>query len=620
MPLQKLQFRPGLNKDVTPYADEGGWADCDKVRFRMGYPETIGGWEKAANGQFLGSCRGLHPWVSLPGTQYIGVGTNLKYYIFRGGAYYDVTPIRLTTSAGDVTFSATDGSSTITVSDTAHGAVLNDFVTFSGAVSLGGNITAGILNAEHQITSIIDDNSYTISVSATANASDSGNGGAAVIGAYQINTGLDSAATGSGWGADPWGADGWGVPADVSIPSAQLRIWSHDNYGEDLIMNVRDGGIYYWDTSSGVTVRAVALSSLSGSDSAPTVAKKVLISDRDRHVIAFGCDSQFDPGVQDSLLIRFSDQDNVLDWNVASTTNTAGDLRISTGSEIITAVKTKQQIVIITDISVHVMQYIGAPFTFGLNEVSSNTTIAGQNAAISVNDTVYWMGLGTFYAYNGTVQQIQCPILEYVFSDFNFNQSNKAYAGHNVEHSEIWWFYPSANSNNNDRYVIYNYSQNIWYFGNLARTAWIAQGVFDYPIAASVDGYLYYHEIGLNDGSQNPPVPIASYIESNPVDLGDGDSFMFVSRILPDMSFRNSTNDPSATFTLKAKDFPGSSFFGSDAQVVTRSASLPVEQYTGELFVRIRGRSIALRVESDKLGTGWRLGTPRLEIRPDGRR
>jgi len=619
MPFLKLQFRPGLNKDTASYADEGGWNDCDKIRFRMGYPETIGGWEKISNSQFLGSCRAIHPWTSLSGTQYIGIGTNLKYYVLRGTAYFDITPIRSTTSAGDVTFSATDGSSTITVTDTSHGALINDFVTFSGAVSLGGNITADILNAEHQITSVINANSYTISVSATANSSDSGNGGASVIGAYQINTGLDTSIVGTGWGAGAYGAGGWSDPSDVTVAGAQLRIWSHDNYGEDLVMNVHDGGIFYWDQSAGLNTRAVALSSLVGSNKAPTIAKKVFLSDRDRHLIAFGCDDEFSIGTQDPLLIRFSDQESLTQWE-SLPTNTAGSLRISTGSEIITAVKTKQQSVIFTDISVHVMQYIGAPFTFGLNEVSTGTSIMGQNAAVAVNDNVYWMGKESFFIYNGTVQQIACPVLEYVFNDFNHSQSGKVFAGHNSEHSEIWWFYPSANSDNNDKYVIYNYGQNIWYFGNLNRTAWAARGVFGYPIAASIDGYLYYHEFGINDGSVNPPVGIASYIESNPVDLGNGDQFMFVSRIVPDMTFRNSQNSPSATFTLKAKDFHGNAFFGTDSQAATRSASVPVEQYTGELFVRIRGRSMALRVESDQLDTAWRLGAPRLEFRPDGRR
>jgi hypothetical protein len=619
MPFLKLQFRPGLNKDTASYADEGGWNDCDKIRFRMGYPETIGGWEKLSLSQFLGSCRALHPWTALDGTKYIGVGTNLKYYVLRGTEYFDITPIRLTTAAGDVTFSATDGSSVITVTDVAHGALLNDFVTFSGTTSLGGNITNTVLNAEYQITSIINANSYTVDVGVAADASDTGNGGASSVGAYQINVGLDTSIVGTGWGAGAYGAGGWSDPSDVTVAGAQLRIWSHDNYGEDLVMNIHDGDIFYWDESGGLNARAVALSSLAGANTTPTIAKKVFLSDRDRHLIAFGCDDEFSIGTQDPLLIRFSDQESLTEW-ASLPTNTAGSLRISTGSEIITAVKTKQQSVIFTDISVHVMQYIGAPFTFGLTEVSTGTSIMGQNAAVAVNDNVYWMGKEAFYVYNGTVQQIPCPVLEYVFNDFNFSQSGKVFAGHNSEHSEVWWFYPSASSDNNDKYVIYNYTQNLWYFGNLSRSAWIARGVFGYPVAASIDGYLYYHEFGINDGSQNPPVGIASYIESNPVDLGEGDQFMFVSRIVPDMTFRNSQGTPSATLTLRAKDFPGSAFFGTASQSATRSVSLPVEQYTGELFVRIRGRSMAFRIESDQLDTVWRLGAPRIEVRADGRR
>jgi len=619
MPLQKLQFRPGINKDTPAYADKGGWSDGDKVRFRMGYPETIGGWERISKNQFLGSCRSLHAWTALDGTKYVGVGTNLKFYVLRGTEYADITPIRLTTSAGDVTFAATTGSSVITVSDTLNGVILNDFVTFSGAVSLGGNITAAVLNAEYQVTSIIDANTYTIDVGVAANASDTGDGGASVVAAYQINTGLDTSITGTGWGAGTWGSGGWGEPDNTAIASTQLRIWSQDNYGEDLVMNVHDGGIYYWDESAGITARAVELLSLSGANTTPSIAKKVFLSDVDRHLIAFGCDDEFNFGVQDPLLIRFSSQESLTDW-ASLPTNTAGSIRISSGSEIITAVKTKQQSIVFTDVSVHALQYIGAPFTFGLTEVATGTSIMGQNAAVAVNDTVYWMGREAFYLYNGVVQQIPCPILEYVFNDFNFNQSGKTYAGHNSEHSEVWWFYPTASSSNNDRYVIYNYAQNIWYFGNMNRTAWISRGVFGYPIAASADNYLYYHEFGINDGSQNPPVGIAAYIESNPVDLGEGEQFMFVSRIIPDMKFRNSLNSPSATFTLKAKDFPGSAFVGTDSETVTRSASFPVERYTEELFVRIRGRSMSFRIESDQYDTAWRLGAPRVEVRPDGRR
>jgi len=619
MSFLKLQFRPGINREVTPYADEGGWYDCDKVRFRMGYPESIGGWEKISLTQFLGSCRALHAWTALDNTTYIGVGTNLKYYVMRGTDFFDVTPIRSTTAAGDVTFSATSGSAVIEVSDTTHGALLNDFVTFSGAVSLGGTITAAILNAEHQITRIIDGDTYEITVSVAANASDTGNGGASVVGAYQINTGLDTSVLGTGWGAGTWSAGAWGAPASTAIPGAQLRLWSHDNYGEDLIMNVRDGGIYYWDESTGLNSRAVALSDLSGANKAPTIARDVLVSDRDRHVLAFGCDDEFALGVQDPLLIRFCSQENITDWETRSD-NTAGSLRISTGSEIVSAVKTKQQVLVFTDVSLHTVQYIGPPFTFSLAEVSQNVSIASQNAAVAVNDTVYWMGKNQFYIYNGNVQEIPCTVKEYVFDDFNQFQIQKIMAGHNTEHGEIWWFYPSGSSDNVDRYVIFNYLQNIWYYGNLARTAWVGRGVFAYPIAAGTDGYLYYHEFGINDGSQNPAVGINAYIQSNSFDLGDGDQFMSAWRVIPDITFRNSDGSPQATITVKTQDYPGGAFVQEESNIVSRTATVPVERFTTQQYIRLRGRAMAFRLESDQYNTSWRLGAPRIDVRPDGRR
>ena len=619
MSFLKLQFRPGINREVTSYADEGGWFDGDKIRFRMGYPESIGGWEKVSLSQFLGSCRALHPWTALDNTNYIGVGTNLKYYVLRGSDFFDITPIRLTTAAGDVTFAATSGSSTITVTDAAHGALLNDFVTFSGAVSLGGNVTAPILNAEHQITSIIDGNSYTIEVSVTANTSDTGNGGASVVGVYQINTGLDTSVLGTGWGAGLWGAAGWGSPSGTAIPGAQLRLWSHDNYGEDLVINARDGGVFYWDESSGLNARAVPLTALAGANKVPTIARQVLVSDRDRHVLAFGCDDEFSPGVEDPLLIRFSAQEDITDWETR-TDNTAGSLRISTGSEIAAAVKTKQQVLVFTDVSLHTVQFVGAPFTFGLNEVSQGVSIAGQNAAVAVNDSVYWMGKNQFYIYNGNVQEIPCTVKEYVFADFNVYQTNKVVAGHNSEYGEIWWFYPSLNSDNIDRYVIFNYQQNIWYYGNLTRTAWISRGVFGYPVAAGSDGYLYYHEFGINDGSQNPPVGLNCYVQSTAFDMSEGDKLMSAWRIIPDLTFRTSDGSPLVTFTLKTQDFPGSGFFEEEANNVVRTATVPVERFTTQQYVRLRGRSMALRVESNQFNTAWRLGASRVDVRPDGRR
>jgi len=618
MPLQKLQLRPGIVRDVTDYTNEGGWRDGDKIRFRMGSPETIGGWTRYTTTTFLGICRGLHSWTALNGTNFISAGTNLKLYLLDGNAPIDVTPIRATTSAGDVTFAATNGSSTITVSDTDNGVFLNDFVTFSGAATLGGNITADVLNKEYQVASIVNANSYTITATATANSSDTGNGGSSTVGEYQINTGLDSATTGSGWGAGVWGRGTWGSAANVSIPSANLRLWSMDNFGEDLLANVRGGGIYYWDSSGGTSSRAVNITSVSGSNQ-PQAANIVLVSERDRHVIAFGCDPQGDPGNLDPLTIRFSDQESFTDW-AATSTNTAGELRIGTGSEIVAAVQTKQQVVVFTDRSVSAMQFIGAPFTFGLSEVSTNTSIVSQNAAVAVGDAVYWMGDEVFYKYDGNVQIIPCPVEEYIFNDTNNTQSSKITAGVNSKFNEVWWFYPSVNSQTNDNYVVFNYAENIWYYGSLARSAWRDDALSSLPLAASTDGYLYFHEDGLDDGSTNPPSPISSYIESSAIDIGDGDNFMFVSRVIPDLTFRNSTATPQATFTVSARDYPGAAFDQTNSGSAVRSATVPVEQFTEQLFFRLRGRSMSLKVSSATLGTEWRLGTPRADMRTDGRR
>lgn len=642
MPLTKLQFRPGVNRETTSYTNEGGWFDCDKVRFRFGTPEKIGGWEKQSSNSFLGTCRGLIPWAALDGTSYLGVGTHLKYYINEGGAYNDITPLRETTAAGDVTFSATSGSSTITVTDTNHGAVENDFVTFSGAVSLGGNITADVLNQEYQVAAVVNANSYTIEARTanttieditvdgqlsptlvTADGSDTGNGGASTVGAYQINTGLDTVVAGTGWGAGTWGRGTWGSGTTLTATTDVLRIWSHDNFGEDLIYNVRDAGVYYWDksTSSAPFTRGVALSDLSGADAGtPTIAKQVLVSDRDRHVIVFGCDPVTNIGVQDPLLIRFSDQETPTEW-IPTATNTAGDLRIGTGSEIVTAVETRQQILVITDRSVHAMQYLGPPFTFGINLISENTTIIGPMGAIAVDDTVYWMGSEEFYVYNGSVQRLPCTVRDYVFSDFNDDQAEKVSAAINSADGEVWWFYPSANSDTIDRYVVFNYQQQIWYYGTLTRSVMIDRGLNPYPIAAGLDGYLYLHEITNDDGSTYPASAINAYIESSQIDIGDGENFAFIRRIIPDVTFRDSTNgSPSVTFTIKARNFPGGNYLQSDDAAVTKTASVPVEQFTDQVHLRLRGRSFAVRLSSDSTGVAWRIGSPRLDIRQDGRR
>ena len=620
MPFTKLQFRPGINREVTSHTNEGGWQDCDKIRFRSGFPETIGGWERLTDGAFLGVCRNLHTWVTLSNESYVSVGTHLKHYLVRGTSFFDITPIRDTTAAGDVTFSATTGSTTLTVSDTGHGALLNDFVTFSGAVSLGGVVTAPVLNAEHQITRIVDANSYEVELSVAANASDTGNGGASVVGTYQVSVGLESAAFGDGWGADPWAAGGWGSAADTSVAGAQLRLWSADNYGEDLFFCARNGGVFYWDASTGAAVRGVALEDLAGANRAPTIARVVMTSDRDRHALAFGCDDEFSSGTQDPLLIRFSDQEDITDWETRAD-NTAGSLRVSSGSGIITAVKTRQQVLVFTDVSLHAMQYVGAPFTFGLTEISANITIAGPQSAVAVNDSVFWMGEGDFYIYDGRVRKLPCTVREYVFSRLDIAQAQKVTAAHNAEHSEVWWFYQSTDGTENDSYVVYNYEQNIWYYGTLERTAWQQRGIFGFSIAAAPDGYLYYHEIGINDGSTNPSSAIHAYIESSPVDMGEGDKYMFASHIIPDITFRSSTGTPSVTMTIKARDWPGDGFLAKEEDnPVTRTATLPVEKFTRDIDIRLRGRSMSLRVESNERNTAWRLGTPRIDVRSDGRR
>jgi len=640
MPLTKLQFRPGINRETTSYSNEGGWFDMDKTRFRFGFPEKIGGWIKQSINAYLGTARSLHPWVALDGTAYLGVGTHLKYYINEGGAFNDITPIRATTTNG-IVFAATNGSSTITATDDDHGAAIGDFVTISGAVSLGGLITADILNQEYEIVAIPTVNTFTFvartvssiaSITTTsglnptpvvANASDTGNGGSGADAAYQTTIGLDTSLTGNGWSAGTWSRGTWGSSSSQSVAGATLRIWSHDNFGEDLIINARDSGIFYWDKSNGVTARAVELSSLANSNLAPTIAKKVLVSDADRHIIAFGCDPETAIGTQDPLLIRFSSQESLTDWQSLAT-NTAGELRIGSGSEIIAAIETRQQVLVFTDKSLHAMQFIGPPFTFGINAISENITIAGPLAAIAVEDMVFWMGQQEFYVYSGGVQRLPCTVRDYVFNDFNEKQIEKVTAATNNAFSEVWWFYPSAASSENDKYVIYNYQQKVWYYGNLARTVWLDRGIESLPIAAGTDHFLYSHESGFDDGSTTPVSAISAYIESSQFDMGDGDNFTFINRLIPDLTFRDSTSvSPKATFTLKTRNFPGGEYLQSNAKPVTQSSagsSTVVEQFTDQVNVRLRGRSFALRVDSGETGVAWRLGSPRVDVKPDGRR
>ena len=632
MPLSKLQFKPGVNREVTAYTNEGGWFDIDYVRFQKGFPEKIGGWQKRGSDNYLGTARALHPWVTLDRDQFMGVGTNLKYYIDRGGEYNDITPLRVTTAAGDVTFAATNGSSALVITDSGHGAVAGDFVTFTGAATLGGTITAAVLNQEYQISLVENANSYQITartagslindpiVPVLANGSDTGNGGSSVVGAYQINTGLDIVVRASGWGAGTWSRGTWGSASTSPIVSNTLRLWSNDNFGEDLLINVRDGGIYYWDATAGLGARAVDITTLSTLPSIPTVAKQVLVSDRDRHVIAFGCDTEANPGVQDPLTIRFSSQESITDWSTTAT-NTAGELQLGSGSEIVRAIETRQQVLVMTDTTLYAMQYLGPPFTFGVTAISENITIAGPNAVIAVDDNVFWMGLSEFYVYSGAVQRLPCTVRDYVFSDLNEGQLEKINVGLNTEHSEIWWFYPSASSEEVDKYVIYNYLEQVWYYGTFARTAWIDRGIFDFPIAANSDGFLYEHELGFDDGTTSPASAIDAYIQSSPIDIGDGEQFMFIRKMIPDVDFKNSTAAiPETNITIDVKNAPDGTYSSSQTDAFVKTQAAAVDNRTEQLYFRLRGRQMRFKIGSDETEVTWRLGSPRVDIRPDGRR
>jgi len=640
MPLTKLQFRPGVNRETTSYTNEGGWFDCNKVRFRFGTPEKIGGWEKKSSLSYLGTARALHPFIALDGSRFIGVGTHLKYYIEEGGGYTDITPLRLTTAVGDVTFAKVEnGSPLITVTETNHGALEKDFVTFDGAADLGsgGNITAAVLNQEYQIVTVVNSNSYTISartvstissvtvngaiVATAVNAAsqDSGNGGGSSRAKYQINTGLNTTVIGTGWGAGSWSRGAWSSGSSTSVAGATLRIWSHDNFGEDLIINARDAGVFYWDKSAGTNERAEPLSDQSSDATIPTIAKQVMVSDRDKHVIAFGCDAETSIGTQDPLLIRFSSQGDAFTWK-SEVTNTAGDLRIGSGSEIVAAIETRQQILILTDTSVHGMQFIGPPFTFGISQLGDNITIASPLAAVAVDESVFWMGMEEFYVFTGQVQKLPCSVKSFVFNDINNFQREKIVAGVNSSFSEIWWFYPSKSSSDNDRYVVYNYQEQVWYYGTLDRTAWLDRGINNDPIAAGSNGFLYLHEVGYDDGSTAPVTAIDAFVESSQMSLGDGNSYVFMRRVLPDLTFDGSTaTSPSANFIFQTRNFPGGNYLQSSTSAVTRSAIAPVEQFTDQVHLRLRGRSFALKIQSTGTGTSWRLGTPRVDIRPDGR-
>lgn len=618
MALSKIKFAPGVNKEGTEYSADAGWFDADKIRFRQGRVEKIGGWEKYTDQSFLGVCRSLHNWSSLESINYLGVGTNLKFYVAEGAGYNDVTPIRLTSGAGDATFAATNGSSTITVTENAHGAVVNDFVTFSSAASLGGLVTAAVLNQEYQITSVPTTNTFTITAKDTngteviANSSDTGNGGSSTVATYQINTGLNTFVQGTGFGAGTWSSGAWGSSSSISA-AGQLRLFSQDNFGEDLVFNARGGGVYYWDESSGTGTRAIEIGSLAGASNTPTVALQVLVSDIDQHVIAFGS-NPIGSSTIDPLLVRFSDQENAADWTPTAT-NTAGGVRINSGSEIIGAVQTRQEILVFTDVSLHSMRFTGAPFTFQFSTLSTDISMISPNAAVNARGSVYFMDSGGFYVYNGSVQPLPCSVKEHVFTNLNKGQAFKVFAAENNDFSEVIWFYPVGESDTEiTNYVSYNYAENLWAVGTLDRGAWIGYSKNSNPIASSVNtgvtdaNYLYNHETGFDDDGQ----AMTAFVESGDLEISEGERFMMISRIIPDFSFRGATSDASVDFTIKGSNFP--------LETPTTQATATVTSSTQQSHIRTRARHAIVRIESSGSGFGWRLGDLRFDMRQDGRR
>ena len=691
MPLKKLTFTPGIQHDGSRYSSSGSWSEVDKVRFRSGAPEKIGGWQKAVSSQFRGVCRSLKPFTDLNNNYFLGVGTHLKYYIERGGTFSDITPIR-TTIVQSNPFTTVNGSATVTVTIPNHGAGINDFVTFTGASAVGG-LT---LNGEYQIVTVT--NSSVFLITAASNATSGATGGGSVTAAFQIQIGLDSTLYANGWGAGTWGGitssvsftgsfsgttltvsavasgtlavgqlivgtgvaasppgsnatyitalgtgsggvgtytvgvsqtlssraltaysgTGWGSPASSITSGQKLRIWSADNFGQDLVINPNDGPIYYWSNASGLGVRAVLLSSLAGASAVPGVARQIMVTDQDRKVLAFGC-SDIVSGLQDRLLVRWSDTENPADWTPTEL-NSAGGIRIPTGAEFISALETRQEILVWTDLAVHSMRYIGAPFEYSITQIGM-TSILASRAMAAVNDMVFWMGTNGFYVYNGRVAGLPCSVKDYVFNDLNYDQAEKITTGSNMAFNEVWWFYPSANSSENDRYVVYNYNENVWFVGSIVRTAWLDRGLEDYPRATSTDGYIYFHELGQDDGSVNPFAPISAYIESAPFEIGEGEQFGFAWRMIPDVTFRDSSNaNPSVNFVLKTQDYSGGNFKQSSNNNTVRTATMPIEQFTDQTYFRLRGRMMSLRVESTAVGVAWRLGIPRIDVRTDGRR
>jgi hypothetical protein len=652
MPLKTLRFKPGVDREGTALSTEGAWFECDKVRFRSGYPQKIGGWQSDSGittssllppeGGYWGVARAMLSWQNLSNYNLLGIATHLKLYIQNtsGGLLNDVTPLRLTSTVGAVTFAATNGSPVLTVTHAGHGAQTNDFVTFSGAAGLGGVVTAGVLNKEHQISRYVSSNSYEIVLPLNAQASDVGNGGASVVGVYQATSGADVYTVGVGWGAGGWGgntdgssATGWGVSAPSGVGlGIQLRTWSLAPYGQDMIANPRGGALYYWKNNANPAIfdRADRLGpTASGAyqtdAECPSVCNFVLVTDISRFVIAFGV-NDYGSAVQDPLLVRWSEQEDYTTW-VPSITNQAGSIRLNRGTEIVTAQQTRQEVLVWTDSALYSMQYQGPPAVWSLQVLGENTSIVSPQAVVTAQDVTYWMGVDKFYAYNGRVSPLPSTLREYVFSNFNPSQRFQVCAGVNEAFNEVWWFYCSANSTAVDRYVVYNYVENLWYYGTMARTAWTSSPLRGGVVAAGYGGQFFYHERGTDDGSTNPPSPMVSYIQSSDVDIDDGNNFGFVWRLLPDVNFNGSQSpNPKVQVSLRPRRNSGVAYGSADSPYVqsannySEQRTYDVQRFTPQVNVRVRGRQMAFRIGSQELGVAWQLGVPRADIRMDGKR
>ena len=615
MPLKKLLLKSGVNRENTRYTSEGGWYECDKIRFRQGTPEKIGGWQRISATTFQGVCRSLWNWVTLGSQNLIAVGTNLKYYIENGGAYNDITPLRATVTLTNP-FETVSGSPIVTVTDANGGYTDGDFVTYSGASAVGG-LT---LNGEYQITLTTTTNEYTIDAGSAA--SSAATGGGTVTAAYQINVGTAFVIPLTGWGAGSWSSGTWGVGV---TSTESIRLWSESNFGEDLVFGPRGGPIYYWDATNGLASRGVALSTLGGASNVPTNQRLIEVSDINRFVFAFGA-NEFGSATVNPMLVRWSDQGSVVDWT-PSVTSQAGFLTLSNGTEIIAAKQARQEVLVWTDAALYSLQYVGAPVVWSAQLVGENISTASQNCVAYANGVAYWMGKDKFYKYDGRTQPLRCDLRKFIFGNFNEQQYEQVFAGTNESYHEIWWFYCSTDQTNIDRYVVYNYLEDIWYYGTMARTAWLDSGLRGNPLAATYSYNLVNHEEGVDDNETATTAAIHAYVASAEFDLEDGHQFAFIWRILPDIRFDGSTTgSPSATMTLLPLANSGSGYNdplsegGSNSRTITRTAVLPVEAYTGQIYTRVRGRQLAMKVESTDEGVTWQLGAPRIDMRPDGRR